>query len=110
VALENGDEIFPSMLQAIRGAQKTITFETYIYWAGEIGQQFAMALSERARAGVKVHVLVDWVGSSKMDAGSVAMMKQAGVAFRKFRPLRWYDLGRVNKRTHRNLLVVDGRI
>ena len=110
VALENGDEIFPAMLQAIRGAQKTITFETYIYWAGEIGQKFAVALSERARAGVKVHVLVDWVGSTKMDAGSVAMMTQAGVSFRKFRPLRWYDLGRVNKRTHRKLVVVDGRI
>jgi cardiolipin synthase len=110
VALFNGDEIFPAMLQAIRGAQKTITLETYIYWAGEIGQQFAVALSERSRAGVKVHVLVDWVGSSKMDESYMAMMEQAGVAFREYRPLRWYNLGRLNKRTHRKLLVVDGRI
>jgi cardiolipin synthase A/B len=110
VALFNGDEIFPAMLQAIRGAHKTITMETYIYWAGEIGQQFAVALSERSRAGVKVYVLVDWVGSSKMDESYVAMMEQAGVAFQEYRPLRWYNLGRLNKRTHRKLLVVDGRI
>jgi cardiolipin synthase len=110
VALLNGDEIFPAMLQAIHGAKKTITMETYIYWAGAIGQQFATALSERSRAGVKVHLLVDWEGSGKLDTSSVAMMEQAGVEFQKFRPLRWYSLGRVNKRTHRKLLVVDGRI
>ena len=109
-ALYNGDEIFPAMLQAIHGAQKTVTFETYIYWAGEIGQQFADAFAERARAGVKVHVLIDWVGSSKVDKNAVAMMKQAGVSFQEYRPLRWYELGRLNKRTHRKLLVVDGRI
>jgi cardiolipin synthase len=110
VTLLNGDEIFPAMLRDIQSAQKTITVETYIYWAGEIGKKFAVALSERARAGVRVHVLVDWAGSSKIDANDVALMTQAGVAFRKFRPLRWYSLGRVNKRTHRKLLVVDGRI
>ena len=110
VALMNGDVIFPAMLQAIQGAQKTITFETYIYWAGGIGEQFAVALSERARAGVKVHVLVDWVGSDKIDASYGTMMEQAGVEFRKYRPLRWYNLGRVNNRSHRKLLVVDGRI
>lgn len=110
VALLNGDEIFPAMLEAVRNAQKTITMETYIYWAGEIGRKFAVALSERSRAGVKVHVLVDWAGSSEMDGSDVAMMERAGVEFRKFRPLRWYSLGRVNKRTHRKLLVVDGRI
>ena len=58
------------MLEAIRSAKSTITFETYIYWAAEIGKQFADALSERARAGVKVHVLVDWAGSGKMEQGS----------------------------------------
>ena len=55
----NGNEIFPAMLKAIRGAQKTITFETFIYWSGAIGQEFAEALTERARAGVHVHVVVD---------------------------------------------------
>ena len=108
--LLNGDQIFPSMLQAIAGARQTINFETYIYWSGEIGKRFAEALAERARAGVKVNVLVDWLGSQKMDNDSIEVMTQAGVDFRKYRPLRWYNLGRVNNRTHRKLLVVDGRI
>ncbi len=108
--LINGERIFPSMLQAISGAQRTIDFETYIYWSGEIGKRFAAALSERARAGVKVNVLVDWLGSQKMDEESIEAMKQAGVDFRVYRPLRWFNLSRVNNRTHRKLLVVDGRI
>ncbi len=108
--LLNGDGIFPSMLEAISGAKQTIDFETYIYWSGEIGKHFATALAERARAGVKVNVLVDWIGSQKMDNDSIEAMTQAGVDFRKYRPLRWYNLGRINNRTHRKLLVVDGRI
>src|SRR6476646_5834993 len=63
----NGDQIFPAMLDAIRSARKTITFETYIYWSGQIGRDFADALCERARAGVRVHVLLDWLGTGKMD-------------------------------------------
>src|SRR4051812_5382864 len=59
--LLNGDQIFPAMLAAIRGARSTITFETYIYWSGEVGKQFAAALSERARSGVMIHVLLDAV-------------------------------------------------
>jgi cardiolipin synthase A/B len=108
--LSNGDEIFPEMLSAIRGARKTITFETYIYWSGEIGREFAEALSERARAGIKVHVLVDWVGSGSMESESVATMKAAGVQFKKYHPLRWYNLARMNNRTHRKLLVIDGAV
>jgi cardiolipin synthase A/B len=108
--LINGDRIFPSMLQAIASARETINFETYIYWSGDIGRQFAEALADRARAGVTVHVLVDWVGSQKMDDQAIQLMKQAGVDFRKYRPLHWYNLGRINNRTHRKLLVVDGRI
>jgi cardiolipin synthase len=108
--LQNGDEIFPSMLQAIRSARKTITFETYIYWSGEVGQEFANALAERARAGVKVHVLIDWVGSSKIDKRFLSMMEEAGVHVRKYHPPRWYDLNKLNNRTHRKLLVVDGAV
>jgi cardiolipin synthase len=108
--LINGDGIFPSMLQAIRGARKTILFETYIYWSGEIGDAFAEALAERARNGVKVHVLLDWVGSSKMDDELLDKMKSAGVEVEKYHPLRWYNLGRLNNRTHRKLLIVDGSV
>ena len=108
--LLNGDEIFPSMLQAIKGAQKTITFETYIYWSGDIGKAFADALSQRARAGVKVHVLLDWLGSSKMDQAFLAEMRDAGVQIRRYHEPRWYNLDKLNNRTHRKELIVDGRI
>lgn len=108
--LQNGDEIFPAMLEAIRGATRTLTFETYIYWAGEIGREFADALAERARSGVKVHVVVDWAGSLKMDDELLDEMKEAGVEIRHYRPLRWYNIGRLNNRTHRKLLVIDGRL
>jgi cardiolipin synthase len=108
--LLNGHEIFPAMLQAIRAARRTITFETYIYWSGEVGKEFAAALSERARAGVAVHVLLDWVGSSKMDASLLDEMKAAGVAIERYNRPHWYNVGRLNNRTHRKLLIVDGSI
>ncbi len=107
--LLNGDEIFPSMLAAIRSAKKTITFETYIYWSGDIGREFATALAERAKAGVKVHVLLDWVGSAKIDDAFLQEMEAAGVEIRKFHKPHWYNLSRMNNRTHRKLLVVDGK-
>ena len=109
-ALVNGDQIFPSMLAAIREAQKTVLFETFIYWSGAIGDEFAEALSERARAGVRVHVLLDWVGSIKVERQLVDQMRDAGVEVHHFHPLRWYNVGRINNRTHRKLLIVDGRI
>jgi cardiolipin synthase len=108
--LENGDEIFPAMLAAIASAQKTITFETYIYWSGEIGRKFADALAERARAGLQVNVTIDWVGSISMDEALLQEMEDAGVHVQRYRPLHWYNLSRMNNRTHRKLLVVDGRI
>ncbi|WP_398491701.1 phosphatidylserine/phosphatidylglycerophosphate/cardiolipin synthase family protein [Variovorax sp.] len=109
-AFQNGDQIFPPMLAAIRSAKQSITFETYIYWSGDIGRAFADALSERARAGVKVHVLLDWVGSAKVDADFIREMETSGVEIRKFHKPSWYDIARMNNRTHRKLLVVDGRI
>lgn len=108
--LENGDEIFPAMLEAIHGATRTITFETYIYWSGDIGAKFADALAERARAGVKVKVMLDWVGSLKMEDTLLRRMQEAGVDIHQYRPLKWYNLGRLNNRTHRKLLVIDGKV
>ena len=108
--LLNGDQIFPPMLAAIQGAKKSITCETYIYWSGDIGKQFADALSERARAGVRVHVLLDWVGSANMDESYLTEMKEAGVQIEKFHKPHWYNLARLNNRTHRKLLVVDGQV
>jgi cardiolipin synthase len=108
VNLENGAEIFPAMLAAIREAKRTIDFETYIYWSGEIGREFVQALSERSRAGVAVHVLIDWLGSQKMDEALVDELKRAGVEVEYYHPLKWYHLARMNNRTHRKLHVVDG--
>ena len=110
VAYNNGAEIFPAMLEAIRGARVSVTFETYVYWSGEIGELFAKALAERAEAGIPVHVTIDWVGSIKMDPALLDLMEDAGVEVERYRPLHWYNLGRMNNRTHRKLLVVDGRI
>lgn len=107
---ENGCRIFPAMLEAIRCAQKTITFETYIYWSGRIGNEFAEALSERARAGVKVHLLLDWVGSISMDQTLLAKMQDAGIECVRYHKPHWYNITRMNNRTHRKLLVIDGRI
>ena len=106
----NGDEIFPSMLEAIRGAKTSITFETFIFWSGQIGEQFSEALTERARQGVSVHVLLDWVGTGKIDKSYTRSMEKAGVEVERYHPLRWYNVGRLNNRTHRRLLVIDGRI
>jgi cardiolipin synthase len=108
--LLNGDQIFPAMLSAIGQARRTICFETYIYWSDSIGEEFAKALSERARAGVKVHVLLDWVGSSKMDPQAIAQMRQAGVEVERFHKPQWWHPARVNNRTHRKLLIVDGTV
>ncbi|MEO6361685.1 MAG: phospholipase D-like domain-containing protein [Caldimonas sp.] len=108
--LLNGDAIFPPMLAAIRSAKQSITFETYIYWSGDIGKEFADALIERARAGVATHVLLDWLGSVKMDEKLLQEMKDAGVQVQRYHPPHWSHLSRLNNRTHRKLLVVDGRV
>jgi cardiolipin synthase len=106
--LQNGAQIFSAMLEAIRSARKTITFETFIYWSGSIGKQFAEAIIERARAGVRVHVLLDWLGAAKIDQELVQQMEAAGIEVVRYHPVRWYTLDRLNNRTHRKILVVDG--
>jgi cardiolipin synthase A/B len=108
--LLNGDQIFPAMLKAIGAARKTITFETYIYWSGSIGREFVDALTERAKAGVKVHVLLDWVGSLKMDAALIDEMRSVGIEIERFHEPHWSNMGKLNNRTHRKLLVLDGQI
>jgi cardiolipin synthase len=108
--LLNGDQIFPAMLKAIREAQKSITFETYIYWKGEMGNEFTQALAERAQAGVKVHLLYDAVGSQKIDKSIFKEMKAAGIEVEIYNPVRWHSIAKMNNRTHRKILVVDGRI
>jgi cardiolipin synthase len=111
--LLNGDQIFPAMLKSIREAKTSITFETYVYWGGLMGAVFTDALAERARAGVKVHVLIDAVGRSRIDHGFEDMMEDAGAEVVLYHALKWFDIGsarKLNNRTHRKLLVVDGKI
>ncbi|MEZ2349953.1 cardiolipin synthase [Caballeronia sp. RCC_10] len=108
--LVNGDEIFPSMLDGIRSARHTITLETFIYWKGAIGEDIARALADKARAGIAVHVLLDWVGSSKMDKRYLDTLREAGAEVVKYHKPHWTGLGRMNDRTHRKLLVIDGHI
>ena len=106
--LLNGDEIFPAMLGAIRAARHTITLETYIYWSGSIGREFSQALSERAKHGVRVHVLLDWIGGQLEDS-LLETMRENGVQVRRYNAPHWDNLHRLNNRTHRKLLVVDGQ-
>jgi cardiolipin synthase len=108
--LKNGIEIFPSMLAAIRAAKRTINLEFYIYWDGEIGRKFAEALAEKARAGVAVKVVLDAVGSAQMSRSLINFMARNGIDVEWYHPLRWYTISTLNHRTHRKLLVVDGRI
>jgi len=98
------------MLAVIRAARSTMTFETYIYWSGKIGREFVDVLNERAHAGVRVHVPLDWVGSLKMAQAVVDDMKRAGVQIERFPEPCWTHLNKLKNRTHRKLLVVDSRV
>jgi cardiolipin synthase A/B len=106
--LRNGDEIFPAMLASIERAKTTVCFETFIYWSGDIGRAFADALCRRAHEGVKVHVLLDWLGSTRMDSSTLAAMERSGVQVQRYHRPGVLRLRRMNNRTHRKLLVIDG--
>jgi cardiolipin synthase len=109
--LQNGDEYFPAMLNAIRAAQKTINFESFILYSDSIGTQFRDAFCERARAGVEVRVLVDGIGSGwSLNNSDVKMMQQAGCKFSYYHPTHSWRVDRTNRRSHRRILVVDGKI
>jgi cardiolipin synthase len=104
-ALENGDQIFPALLEAIRSAQRTITFENFLFREGEVSDAFAGALAERARAGVKVHFLQDALGCDCLHGRAMNLIRQAGVQLEIFR----FSKMAINFRTHRKLLIIDGK-
>ena len=108
--LTNGDQIFPSMLSAIRGAKRRVSFETYIYTAGKMADEFTAAFEEAARRGVRVHLVVDAVGGSGMDDAHLKRLESAGCRIARFNTPSWYSVEEVNYRTHRKVLVVDGQI
>jgi len=108
--LTNGDRFYPVMLDAIRGARETITMECYIFKRGEIGDRFIEALTERARAGVRVTIVMDAIGSFGAFRQSAKPLRQAGCRVAAYQRFTWYRLSRLNNRTHRELLVVDGTV
>lgn len=108
--LRNGNEIFPEMLGAIRSAERTIDMLTYVYWTGEPAVQFATALAERARAGLRVRVLLDAIGTRMMDSDLVSEMRDAGALVEYFRPVSDGRMWRSTHRTHRRVLSVDDRV
>ena len=110
--LDNGDGIFPPMLAAIAGAQKTVNFEAYIFYSDEVGTRFRDAFIERASKGVEVRVLLDAVGSPgrKLKASDVDMMKKAGCRLEFFHPRKPWKIWVLNHRNHRRVLVVDGKL
>ena len=108
--LQNGDGFFPRLLADIAGARETIHLESYVWWQGDICRRVAEALAERARAGVEVRVLLDASGSARMDEDLLLLMEGAGCRVEKYRPIRLSNLGRMNRRDHRKLAVMDGRI
>ena len=108
--LINGDEIFPAFLETIGKAERTLTLETYVYWRGEIADAVADAVAERARAGVECKVLLDALGAVKMDREKLEQMRESGVDVRLFRAPKPYAVRRLVNRTHRRVLVADGRV
>jgi cardiolipin synthase A/B len=108
--LINGDRIFPAYLGAILGAEETVNMLTYAYWRGDIAIEVADALREKAHAGVECNLIVDAVGAARMDRELVRHMRDAGVHVCYFRPPKPYAVRRLQNRTHRKLLVVDGRV
>ena len=105
--LRNGDQIFPSMLGAIRGATESIDFATYVYWTGDIAREFAAALCDRARHGVRVRILLDAVGAQTMNRDLVHDMEEAGAQVEFFRPPTTWKVWETNHRTHRKVLICD---
>ena len=108
--LANGDRFYPAMLAAIRSARETIDMECYIFKKGEIADRFVGALTERARAGVRVTIVMDAIGSFTALRGIATTLRDAGCRVEPYQRMRWYSLARLNNRTHRELLVVDGDV
>ncbi|HEV2062005.1 MAG TPA: phospholipase D-like domain-containing protein [Solirubrobacteraceae bacterium] len=106
--LINGDQIFPAFLETMAGAERSINLLTYAYWRGQIARDIADALCHKAKEGVEVNVLLDAVGTAKMERDVIRQLRDGGVRVARFRPLKPYAIRRLNNRTHRKILVADG--
>jgi cardiolipin synthase len=110
LVLTNGEDTFSAMLEAINGANRRISFETYIYESGEIADRFTAAFVNAAGRGVQVNLVLDSVGAQSMLNEHVSRLREAGCRVAEFNPTHWYELEEINYRTHRKILVVDGEI
>ena len=108
--LNNGDSFYPAMLEAIAEAEASVTVEAYIYWAGDIGRRFAHALADKRQSGVTVKILLDAVGSSSIGDEILEILEKGKCQLAWYNPVRLYNLGRFNHRTHRKSLIIDGRL
>ena len=106
----NGNEFYPVMLEAIERAQHSVTLEQHLFWNGQAGRRFAGAFADAARRGLSVKLLVDAVGSATLGDAITAILRDNGCQLAWFRPIHWYTPDRLNHRTHRKSLVIDGRI
>jgi cardiolipin synthase len=106
--LENG-AFFDVLVERIRAAEHSVHFETFLWKEGVLGQRVADALSERARAGKRVRVMLDATGSSKAGEGAVRQMREAGCTVTFFHERTLRNLGVLNDRDHRKMVVIDGR-
>lgn len=108
--LTDGGQFYPAMIEAIRGATHSVNMELYIFQPGKIADQFIAALSDRARHGVNVTIVVDAIGSFSLRGRPVRRLRKAGCRIESYQRLQWFSLARLNNRTHRELLIVDGRL
>jgi cardiolipin synthase A/B len=109
--LTNGPTFYPAMIEAIRSARHSVCLECYIFHPGRVANAMADALADRARDGVIVSMVADSIGSFPFWYSRVRRrLKKAGCRIHNYQGVRWYSLARLNNRTHRELLIIDGRI
>jgi cardiolipin synthase len=106
----NGEQFYPAMLDAIRSSTRSIILECYIFQPGRVANQFVEALAERSRLGVNVTIVVDWIGSFSLMGRPLRRLRQAKCRIESYQSMEWHRLARLNNRTHRELLVVDGKV
>ncbi|MGQ7846401.1 phospholipase D-like domain-containing protein [Granulosicoccus sp. 3-233] len=109
-ALINGDEIFPAMLSAISEARQSIHLLTYIYWSGQIAEEFAKALGQAVDRGVDVRLIIDGYGARTMPSELFNRLESSGVQVVWFHPFTWYNIRHFNRRTHRKVMIVDNTV
>jgi cardiolipin synthase A/B len=107
--LANGENFYKAELEAIRAARNNINLEAYIFQRGKLTKDLVAALTERARAGVKVNLLLDGIGSFSTPKHYFKDLQQAGGHVEWYHPFRWNTWPRYNNRTHRELIIIDGR-